>query len=196
MLHEERTFLMIKPDGVRRGFVGEIIRRIERVGLKIVGLKLVHASKEKVDGFYPKDPKWVNRLGEKTLATYEKYGWDPVKELGTDKAEEIGPMVRGWLIDFMASAPVVPMVIEGVHAVPMIRKLIGETMPSNAELGSIRGDFSTDSAAAANREKRAVYNIIHATETEEEADQEMHYWFDDSELHSYRRTDDEVFPLR
>jgi nucleoside-diphosphate kinase len=192
-LREEKTFLLIKPDGVRRGLIGEIIHRIEKVGLKIVALKMVHANKDKIDGFYPKEEAWINRLGEKTLKTYNKFGWDPLAELGTDKPEEIGPMVRGWLVDFMASAPVTPMVVQGVHAVTMVRKIVGETMPADAELGSIRGDYSTDSAAIANREKRAVYNIVHATETEEEAAKEMSIWFDKEEISEYRRTDDEVF---
>lgn len=192
-LREEKTFLLIKPDGVRRGLIGEIMHRIEKVGLKIVALKMVQADKEKIDGFYPRDEAWINRLGEKTLKTYNKFGWDPQAELGTDKPEEIGPMVRSWLVDFMASAPVTPMVVQGVHAVSMVRKIVGETMPADAELGSIRGDYSTDSAAIANREKRAVYNIVHATETEEEAANEMSIWFNENEISDYRRTDDEVF---
>ncbi len=189
---QEITFLMIKPDGVRRGLIGEIIKRIERVGLKIVALKMTQASREKVSGFYPTDERWIARLGEKTLATYAKFGYDPIKELGTDKAEEIGPMVRTWLLDFMTSAPVVPMAIQGVHAVDKVRKMIGDTMPTNADFGTIRGDFSFDSAAAANRDKRAVFNIVHATETQEEAATEIAYWFTKEELGSYRRADEEV----
>lgn len=188
----EITFLMIKPDGVRRGLIGDIIHRIERTGLKIVALRMIHATREKIDGFYPKDEKWIARLGEKTLAVYQKYGYDPIKELGTDRPEKIGIMVRQWLLDFMTSAPVVPMAVKGIHAVDKVRRLAGDTMPTNAGLGSIRGDFSVDSAAAANRDKRAVFNLVHATETQEEANKEMNYWFDESELTDYRRSDDEV----
>jgi nucleoside-diphosphate kinase len=189
---QEITFLMIKPDGVRRGLIGEIIKRIERIGLKIIALKMTQASREKVSGFYPTDERWIARLGEKTLATYAKFGYDAIKELGTDKAEEIGPMVRNWLLDFMTSAPVVPMAIQGVHAVDKVRKLIGDTMPANADFGTIRGDLSFDSAAAANRDKRAVFNLVHATETPEEAEKELRYWFSSEEMASYRRSDDEV----
>jgi nucleoside-diphosphate kinase len=189
---QEVTFLMIKPDGVRRGHIGEIIKRIERVGLKIVALKMIQANREKVSGFYPTDQTWITRLGEKTLSTYAKFGYDPVKELGTDKAEEIGPMVRTWLLDFMTSAPVVPMAIQGVHAIDKVRKLIGDTMPANADFGTIRGDLSFDSAAAANRDKRAVFNLVHATETQDEAETEVKYWFSLEELVNYRRSDDEV----
>src|SRR3989344_7647428 len=149
---EEITFLMAKPDAVQRGLSGEIIARIEQVGLKVVGLRMFHPTVKQVDNHYPQDEAWITRLGTKTLATYAKYGYDAQKELGTDKAEEIGPMVRKWLLDFMTSGPVVVMAVKGVHAVGMVRKLAGHTMPSDAELGTIRGDFSVDSAAAANRD--------------------------------------------
>ena len=190
---EELTFLMIKPDGVRRGLSGEIISRIERVGLKIVGLKMYRPSLQQVDDHYPKDKAWIHRLGEKTLATYAKYGYDSMKELGTDEPEKIGPQVRKWLLDFMTSGPVVVMAIKGVHAVDMVRKLSGPTMPSDAPVGTIRGDFSVDSAAAANREKRSVYNLVHASETEDEARHEIKHWFGKSIIHDYERTDDSMF---
>lgn len=193
---EELTFLMIKPDAVRRGLTGEIIRRVERVGLKVVGLKLFKPTHKQIDNHYPKDKRWITRLGEKTLATYQKYGYDPIKELGTDKAEKIGPMVRKWLLDFMSSGPVVVMAIRGVHAVEMVRKLAGSTMPSDSELGTIRGDFSVDSSAAANRDKRAVYNLVHASETQNEAKHEIKHWFGPTEpLADYERSDEMVmFP--
>jgi len=189
----EVTFLMAKPDAVQRGLTGEIIRRIEQVGLKIVGLKLFRPSKKQIDDHYPKDEAWVTRLGEKTLATYEKYGYDANKELGTDKAEKIGPMVRKWLIDFMTSGPIVIMVIKGAHAITMTRKLAGSTMPSDAELGTIRGDFSVDSAAAANRDRRAIFNLVHASETENEAEHEIEHWFGGGDqVHDYERSDEMI----
>ena len=190
---EEITFLMAKPDAVQRGLTGEIIRRIEQVGLKVVGLRLFKPPKDKIDNHYPKDEAWITRLGEKTLATYEKYGYDAKKELGTDKAEEIGPMVREWLINFMTSGPVAIMIIKGAHAVEMARKLAGHTMPSESELGTIRGDYSVDSAAAANRDKRAVMNLIHASETQAEAEHEIEHWFGKGEqVYDYERSDDMI----
>ena len=190
---EEITFLMAKPDAVQRGLTGEIIRRIEQVGLKIVGLRMFSPTNKQIDDHYPKDEAWITRLGEKTLATYAKYGYDANKELGTDKAEKIGPMVRSWLLKFMDSGPVVVMVIKGVHAVEMTRKIAGSTMPSDSELGTIRGDFSVDSSAAANRDKRAVYNLVHASETEDEAEHEIKHWFRKSaDLSDYERSDEMV----
>ncbi len=184
---QERTFVMVKPDGVRRGLTGEILGRIEQRGLKVVALSMASPARAKFDGHYPKDERWITRLGEKTLATYQKYGFDPMQELGTDKAEKIGPMVRGWLLDFMTSGPIVKMIIEGVHAVDMVRKIAGNTMPSAAEMGTIRGDYSVDSAASANRDKRAVYNLVHASETPDEAKHEIGYWFTKDEIHEYTR---------
>lgn len=191
---EEITFLMIKPDGVRRGLLGEIVSRVERAGLKVVGLKMIRPTRKEIDNHYPKAKAWVHRLGEKTLATYAKYGFDAKKELGTDNPKKIGPMVRRWLVEFMSSAPLVAVAVKGIHAITMIRKMAGPTMPSDAPLGTIRGDFSVDSAAAANRDRRAVYNIVHVSETEEEARHEIKHWFSGEPIHDYSRTDDEVFP--
>ncbi len=189
-LREERTCVLIKPDGVKRGLIGEIISRFEKRGLKIVALQMIKPSREQIDSHYPKDEAWMRRLGEKTLNTYQKFGLDPIQELGTDDPLEIGKIVRGWILDYMTSAPLVKIVVEGVHAISMVRKICGATMPAEAEMGTIRGDFSVDSAALANREKRAVHNLVHASETEEEAEHEIAFWFSPEEIHSYQRVDE------
>ncbi len=189
---KERTYLMIKPDGVQRGLTGEIIARVERVGLKVVALAMFQATKEQIDGHYPKDEAWVTRLGEKTRDTYEKYGRDLVADLGTDDPKELGPKVRGWLIESMTKAPMTKMVIEGLHAIEMVRKMAGNTMPAKADVGTIRGDYSVDSAILANIEKRAVANLVHASETAEEAEHEIAYWFKPEEITEYNRTNDMV----
>lgn len=189
---EERTFLMVKPDGVKRGLTGEIIRRVEQRGLKIVAIGMFQPTKEQIDNHYPKDETWIARLGEKTLTTYAKYGYDAMEELGTADKGEIGKMVREWLVNYMTSAPLVKMVVQGVHAVDMIRKLAGPTMPSIAEMGTIRGDYSVDSAAAANKDKRAVHNIVHASETQQEAEHEIAHWFSPDEIHNYKRAEEDL----
>lgn len=183
----EKTFVMIKPDGVSRGLTGEIIRRLEQRGLKIVALKMFQPTRKQIDGHYPKEDVWVNRLGEKTKGTYEKYGHDMTAELGSNDTMVVGKMIREWILNFMTAAPVVTMVVEGLHAVDMVRKIVGPTIPANAELGTIRGDYSIDSPVLANTEKRALANIVHASETPEEAKHEIHYWFNDKDLVSYRR---------
>lgn len=190
---EEITFVMIKPDGVRRGLSGEIIRRIEQTGLKIVAIEMFRPTHDQLDNHYPKAESWIRRLGEKTANTYQKFGFDLEKELGTVNLLEIGKMVRGWLIEYMTSAPLLRMVIKGTHAITMMRKMAGPTMPADAELGTIRGDFSVDSAAAANRDKRAVHNILHASETPEEAKHEIEHWFGGRDvIQDYQRTDEMI----
>lgn len=189
---EETTAVIIKPDAVKRGLSGDIIKRFELRGLKIVALKMFRPTKSQMDRHYPKDKKWISRLGEKTLATYEKYGFDPVHELGTSDKYEIGKMVRGWLIDFMISGPMVKLIVKGVHAIDMVRKIIGNTQPSLADMGTIRGDFSVDSAAAANRDKRAIYNLVHASETPAEAEHEIKFWFSPEEIFDYQRSEELV----
>lgn len=184
----ERTYVMIKPDGVRKGLIGEIIRRFEQRDLKVVALEMFQPTHELIDNHYPKDEAWITRLGNKTLSTYAKYNVDPVEALGVATAEEIGPMVRKWLIDYMTSAPLVKMVVEGSHAVDMVRKIAGPTLPNMAEIGTIRGDYSVDSPAVANSERRAVMNLVHASETPAEAEHEIKHWFGgEKAVHSYKR---------
>ena len=189
---EERTVVIIKPDGVKRGLVGEVIKRIEARGLKVIALGMMQATHKQMDEHYPISEAWIRRLGEKTLATYEKYGYDAMAELNTKDPLKIGKMVRGWLIDYMTAAPLVKMIVKGTHAIDMVRKLGGNTMPALSEMGTIRGDFSVDSAAAANKDKRAVHNILHASETSEEAEHEIEHWFSPKEIHNYKRAEEDL----
>ncbi|MDP3875039.1 MAG: nucleoside-diphosphate kinase [bacterium] len=186
-LKEEKTFVLIKPDGVQKGLIGEIIKRFEQRDLKIVALEMFQPTVEQIDKHYSKDSAWVTRLGEKSLGTYQKYNIDPRPIIGTDNTAEIGKMVRGWIVDYMSSAPLVRMVVQGLHAVDMVRKIAGSTLPYQADMGTIRGDFSNDSPVLANSEKRAVMNLIHASETQEEAKHEIAHWFGDFKAHSYGR---------
>ncbi len=186
-LKEEKTFVLIKPDGVQKGLIGEIIGRFEQRDLKIVALEMFQPTTEEIDKHYPKDEVWVKRLGEKSLSTYVKYDIDPKPLLGTDNPVEIGKMVRGWVIDYMTSGPLVRMIIQGLHAVDMVRKIAGNTLPYKADMGTVRGDFSNDSPALANAEKRAVINLMHASETAEEAEHEIKHWFGNSKTLDYKR---------
>ena len=186
---DEITYVMIKPDGVKRGLTGEILRRFEQRGLKVVGIRMLKPTKEQIDTHYPTDVEWIERLGKKTAATYEKIGWDLKEKMGTNNLLSIGKQVREWVVEYMISAPVVCIIIKGVHAVEMVRKLAGDTKPCDALPGTIRGDYSVDSPALANSEKRSIYNIVHASETQEEAQHEIKHWFGDYELNDYDRTD-------
>jgi nucleoside-diphosphate kinase len=191
-LKQERTFVLVKPDGVKRGLVGEIINRIERRGLKPVAIKMVTPTKQQARDHYPAPEEWCRLVGEKTMESYAKYGKDPMESLGTTDYVEIGKIINEWNMDYLASGPVVCMVVEGVHAVDMVRKIVGKTFPSFADPGTIRGDFSVDSPNLANDQKRAVRNLIHASGEPEEAQHEMGVWFGEGELHDYKRTDEDV----
>ncbi len=185
-INEEKTLLLIKPDGVLRGFCGRILGRLEDAGLAIVGLKMVQVSKEQAQRHYKDEPQWVTNLGHKTLKTYAKHARDPVSELGTADPAVIGGYIRGWLIDYVTSGPTVACVLQGAHAVELVRKLAGETMPIDAAPGTIRGDFSSVSAIAANTLRSAVKNVIHASSDVDEARREIAEWFSPDELCSYR----------
>jgi len=178
----ERTFVMVKPDGVERGLIGEVLARIERRGLKIVALKITKPSLEHLDNHYPKDEGWISRLGDKGFNVFKEYGINPIDIMGTDNNLEAGRKVREWLVNYMAEAPVVALIVEGIHAIDMMRKIVGVTLPSKAEIGTIRGDFSVDSPAAANFDQRAIRNIVHASENKTEAEQEIAHWFSQEEI--------------
>ncbi|USN53734.1 MAG: nucleoside-diphosphate kinase [Candidatus Nomurabacteria bacterium] len=189
----ERTVVLVKPDGVKRGLVGEIIGRFEKTGLKIVGMKMIWVDKELVAKHYPESRTELLRgIGEKTLKTYQEYGMDPNEQLGTMDPLEIGKMVNNWNIDFLTSGPVMAMVLEGLHAISNVRQIVGNTLPVFADPGTIRGDYSLDSPAMANQQKRTVRNLIHASGNAEEAKYEVELWFRENELYTYKRSDEAV----
>lgn len=189
---QEKTVVLIKPDGVKRGLVGEIISQIEKRGLKLISLQMIWATADQIDNHYPKGEEWLTRIGAKTSKNYKVYGLDIKKQLGTDDHLEIGKMVRQWLINYMTSGPMVKMIVSGIHSIDMVRKIVGSTMPSEAEMGTIRGDFSVDDATAANRGKRAIHNLVHASENAEESKNEMNLWFGIDEIYDYKRAEEDI----
>lgn len=182
----------MKPDGVKRGLVGEILARFEQRGLKVIALQMFQATKTDLAKHYSDTPDNLKAMGNKTLSTYAKHGMDAKKELGTDDPEKIGKMVWDWIVDFMSSGPVVKMVVQGLHAVEMVRKICGKTMPSDADMGTLRGDYSVDSAVLANAQKRAVRNIVHASGNIAEAELELKLWFKPGEIHEYKRAEEDI----
>lgn len=189
----EQTLVLVKPDGVKRGMVGEIIKRLEATGLKLVAMKMTKPSKELAKKHYPKDRReFIDGMGKKTLENYQELGIDPIKQFGTDNIHQIGLSIREWLIDYITSDPVVAMVWQGPLAVALVRKLAGNTLPFKAECGSIRGDLAFDSSALANTQKRAIKNLLHASGSKEEAEYEIPLWFKKEEIVSYQRVEEEV----
>jgi len=189
----ERTVVLIKPDGVKRGLIGEIISRFEKVGLKIVAMKMVWVDEGLAAKHYPVSRKdWVKKVGERTLKSYQEYGQDAGELLGTMDPEQVGRLVCEWLVDFLIGGPVVAVLLDGPHAVEVVRKLVGETYPLKAAPGTIRGDWMIDSPALSNTKKRAIKNLIHASGTSEEAKFEEDLWFHKNEIHSYKRVDEDL----
>ncbi|MBA3061535.1 nucleoside-diphosphate kinase [bacterium] len=174
----EKTLVLIKPDAFKRGLIGEIISRFERVGLSLEEIKIVNATTEIVGKHYPDDKNWIRSVGKKTVDTYQKYNLNIAEDLGTDDALEVGKLVRKWLIQHLTSGPVVALILSGNHAIEVVRKIIGNTIPLFAELGTIRGDFSMDSPDLSIKEKRALQNLVHASSTIEEAKREISLWFE------------------
>ena len=163
----ERTLVIIKPDGVKRNLIGEIIRRYEDEGLKITAMKMLTASKELIAKHYSEDEEYLISLGKKS----EKAG-DKIKDY-----KEQGKMIVEGMRKYMTEGPVVAMIIEGPDVIAMVRKISGYTDPSQADKGTIRGDYGQDSILIANREKRPVRNLIHASGTKDEAEKEIALWF-------------------
>jgi nucleoside-diphosphate kinase len=181
----ERTLLLIKPDGVSRGLVGEILARVERTGLAIIGLRMTHVSQEFAAGHYATTDAQLAQMGNKTLTAFEERGLDVAYEFGTEDPVELGRMIHRWNCEFLASGPVVAAVIQGYHAVRKLRNLCGSTMPRDAAPGTIRGDYSSVSSLVASTAKTAVRNLIHASDDALDPDEparEIEYWFKSGEL--------------
>ncbi len=183
----ERTFVMIKPDGVQRGLVGEILKRIERVGLKISALKMVVPTEEQCWSHYNKDEAWFLKKGERTINDRESLGLPVDKE-----AVEYGKDIVRALVKFMTSGPVVAMVLSGNQAVGIVTKLVGGTEPLTSDVGTIRGDFTLDSYNLSSQDERAVRNLIHCSDKPEEAQREMKIWFKPEEIIGYRQLNEEI----
>ncbi len=154
----QRTLILFKPDAVQRGIVGEILTRFERVGLKIIGTKMIFPNKEHYYKHYEGIGKMVTRRGEKAF----------------DMA-----------LEFMTQGPVIAMVFEGVEAVELVRKLVGGTEPKTALPGTIRGDYSHMSFGYADEHSVGIPNLIHASGSVKEAEQEISHWFSDFEIYDY-----------
>lgn len=163
----EQTLVIIKPDGVKRHLIGEIIKRYELAGLVVKNMMMLRAGRELIEKHYPAEDEYLISLGKKS----EKAG-DVIKDY---KAQ--GLMIVEGLREYLTSSPIVAMLLEGENAILKVRDITGYTDPITAEKGSIRGDFGKDNIQQANAEKRAVQNLIHASGNPEEAEHEINLWF-------------------
>jgi nucleoside-diphosphate kinase len=185
---KERTFVAIKPDGIQRSLVGEMISRFEKVGLKLVAMKMLVADEDHIEKHYTLDPEWRRVTGEKTIAGYVSKDLKPPL---TDPFE-ITALILANLKKYMTSGPIVVMVWEGAHAVNIVRKLVGGTEPLTSDVGTIRGDYVLDSYAMSDQDSRSVRNLIHASGSVREAEKEIGHWFRPEEIMNYRLVVEEI----
>lgn len=165
----EQTLIVFKPDAVQRGIVGEILSRFERSGLKIVGAKMLQPSYDHFYHHYENIGKMVTRRGKKTFEV---------------------------TLEMMESGPVIAVVLEGIEAVALVRKMVGATEPKSALPGTIRGDYAHMSFAHADAHEVGVPNLIHASGDPEEAKAEIAHWFADSETFEYEASHEKYTQTR
>ncbi|OGG41549.1 hypothetical protein A2837_02560 [Candidatus Kaiserbacteria bacterium RIFCSPHIGHO2_01_FULL_46_22] len=187
MPHQERSLVLLKPDTLQRSLVGEVIARFERVGLKLSAMKMVMATEEQLFAHYNKDDAWFLRKGEGVVKDMEANNMKVEKE-----PIEYGKDIIRNLARYMMAAPVVAIVIEGNQAVAVVSKLVGGTEPATSDVGTIRGDYTVDSYSHATVENRGVRNLVHQSESPEEAEREIKLWFKDEEIMNYATAQERI----
>jgi len=180
--------VIVKPDGVQRGLIGEVIKRYERTGLKLIGLKLVLPTGDLIEKHYLVDPDWKVKRGEKTIQAYKDKGLEaPITD-----PEKSGQATLDVLKKYFASGPVVATVWQGMNAVAVVKKITGGTEPLTSDVGTIRGDLTTDSFQVADVDGRSVRNIVHVSGALEDALGEIPLWFSENELYNYRLINESI----
>lgn len=178
--HQERSLVLLKPDTVQRSLVGEVIKRFENTGLKIAAMKMIVPTEDQLLRHYNKDDAWYQRKGEGIVKEIEQQGKAIEKE-----PIEYGKDIIRTIVHYMTAAPVVAMIMEGNKAVSVVTKIVGTTEPATSDVGTIRGDYTVDSYFHATFENRAVRNLVHQSESPEEAEREIAIWFKDEEIMNY-----------
>lgn len=189
----QRSLVLLKQDAIKRGITGEIIHRLERTGLKIIGLKLVNPTEEMAKQHYLTTDDNLRAMGEKTLADCLENNIDPVENMGSDDPLVLGKTIWECNVQFLKSGPIIAMVFEGPYAIMNIRNIVGHTVPAKAVPGTIRGDFALDTAVSANKRKRSIYNLVHASGNLEEAEREINLWFSQDEMITYKRLHEDFY---
>ncbi len=184
---KERTLIIVKPDGIQRSLMGEILMRIERTGLKFVAMKFLLPEADQCWKHYNKDEEWFLKKGARIVDDRTTHGLPIEKE-----AVEYGKDIIQSNVDFFTSGPVLAAVIEGNQSVAIVKKLVGGTEPTTSDVGTIRGDFTVDSYALSSLDNRAVRNLIHCSDSPEEAEREIPIWFTSTDIIGYRLVQEQV----
>lgn len=176
----ERSLVILKPDAVQRGLVGEILSRFEKKGLKITAMKMLVGTEDQYFNHYNKTDEWFLKKGTALVENRKASGMPVEKE-----AIEYGKDIIRSLAKFMTAGPTIAFVLEGHKATAHVSKIVGTTEPLTADIGTIRGDFSMDSYEIANMDDRGVRNAIHCSEDSGEAEREIKIWFNENEIIDY-----------
>lgn len=185
--HQERSLVLLKTDAVQRSLIGEIIKRFEQTGLKISGMKMLNATESQLLEHYNKDDVWYEKKGQGIVEDLKKMGKPVEKE-----PIEYGKDIIRTVVKYMQESPVVALVMEGNKATAVVTKIVGTTEPTTSDVGTIRGDYTLDSFAHATFEDRAVRNLVHQSESPEEAEREIKIWFTDEELMEYTTAQERI----
>jgi len=180
-MQHEQTFIAIKSDAIQRHLIGEIIKRFENRGLKLVAMKMIVPTEEQLSRQYPDTKEWKENVGNKTIASKKAKG-----QVETRSAREIGEWVRNMILKDVVGKPLIGTVWEGPHAVTLGRKTAGATNPLDADVGTIRGDYTVESYDLADRLGHPIRNLLHASGTVEEAKEDIATYFNKDEIIEYK----------
>lgn len=186
-LRRERTVVLIKPDAVMRKLVGEIITRFEKKGLKMVAMKMQWPTEDQVNKHYTDSEEWLQSSGQRTYDGYLEKGVEPPAQ-----PRDLALNTRRKLLESLQAGPVVALVLEGAHAIEVVRKMRGATSPLFADVGTIGFDYSLESYELSDSGDWAIKNIIHASDSPETAKAEMDIWFNKGEIHDYNSAEDHI----
>lgn len=184
---KERTFVILKPDAVQRGLVGEIMKRFERVGLKMTHLSFKVLDQARVNTHYGKQDEWYLRKGQGVIENRTSHGL-PIEKDALEYGKDIIRVVE----QYMISGPVVVMVLQGNQSVAVVKKLVGSTEPTTSDVGTIRGDYTLDSYNVSALDDRGIRNLIHCSDSPEEAEREIALWLKEDEVLSYRLVGEQI----
>jgi len=185
--HQERTLVILKPDTVQRSLIGELIMRFEKTGLKITAMKMMVADEPTLMKHYNKDDEWFLKKGKRIIEDLTAQNMPIEKE-----AMEYGKDIIRTIMHYMTVAPSIALIIEGNQSVAVVTKLVGTTEPSTSDVGTIRGDLTVDSYGHSSFENRAVRNLVHCSESSEEAEREIALWFSDQEVMNYTTAQERI----
>lgn len=180
-MHRERTLVIIKPDGIQRGLIGEILSRFERTGLKFTAFKFLLATEKQCLEHYHKDEAWFLKKGNRIIEDLTTQNLPVEKDAMT-----YGRGIIDTIVKFITAGPVLAFVVEGNQSVAIVAKIVGSTEPATSDVGTIRGDLTVDSYGHSTFQNRAVRNLIHCSESPKEAEREIKVWFDEKEIMNYK----------